>query len=117
MRSRLDRSLRRPEHRLRIPRLSNARMNLSTTLASLGDIAGARALSERVVQALEKALGDEDRDVQLTAVRALGKLRRADPLLDVVTAARDPALVASALRALGDADADQAFAAARPPKK
>jgi HEAT repeat protein len=66
------------------------------------------------VEAVSFALADEDNDVQLASVRALGRLRRAEPLLDVVRAARDPALVAAALRALGDADVEQAFAAARP---
>ena len=66
------------------------------------------------VEAVSLALADEDRDVQLASMRALGRLRRAEPLVDVVRAARDPALVAAALRALGDADVEQAFAAARP---
>jgi HEAT repeat protein len=60
------------------------------------------------------ALADEERDVQLAAVRALGKLRRAEPLCNVIGASRDPELVAAALRALGDADPERAFRAARP---
>lgn len=75
-------------------------------LAALGGTAAAATVSF--------ALADEERDVQLAAVRALGHLRCAAPLVDVVTAARDPALVAAALRALGDADPELAFVAARP---
>jgi HEAT repeat protein len=64
--------------------------------------------------AVSFALADEERDVQLAAVRALGQLRVGAPLVDVVSAARDPGLVAAALRALGDADGDLAFGAAHP---
>lgn len=75
-------------------------------LAAIGGDAAADAVAF--------ALTDEEREVVLAAVRALGQLRRAPPLVDLVRAARDPALVAAALRALGDADADLAFGAAHP---
>ena len=69
---------------------------------------------DAVADAVSFALADEERDVQLSAIRALGHLRRGAPLVDLVTAARDPALVTAALRALGDADGDLAFGAAHP---
>jgi HEAT repeat protein len=75
-------------------------------LAALGGEAAASSVSF--------ALADEERDVQLAAVRALGQLKRAEPLVEVIGAAKDPALVAAALRALGGADAERAFSAARP---
>jgi HEAT repeat protein len=60
------------------------------------------------------ALADEEREVQLAAVRALGRLGRVEPLTSVVRDARDPELVAASLRALGDADPERGFEAARP---
>jgi HEAT repeat protein len=71
--------------------------------------AGGGAAAEAVVF----ALADEEREVKLAAVRALGRLRVAEPLVGVVTDSRDPVLAATALRALGDADPDRALAAAR----
>ena len=73
-------------------------------------VIGGDAASDTVVF----ALADEEREVQISAVRALGRLRRAEPLVHVVAAARDPELVVSALRALGEVDASLTFAAARP---
>jgi HEAT repeat protein len=66
------------------------------------------------VDAIAFALADEEREVQLAAVRALGRLGRVDPLVSVINDARDPELVAASLRALGDADPERAFRAARP---
>lgn len=60
------------------------------------------------------ALADEEHDVQLAAARALGRLGRAETLVGVVRDTRDPALTATALRALGDADPERALASARP---
>lgn len=60
------------------------------------------------------ALADEEHDVQLAAARALGRLGRTDTLVGVVRDTRDPALTATALRALGDADPDRALASATP---
>ena len=60
------------------------------------------------------ALADEEHDVQLAAARALGRLGRAETLVGVVRDTRDPALTATALRALSDADPDRALASARP---
>lgn len=60
------------------------------------------------------ALSDEEREVQFAAVRALGRLRHADPLASIVTDARDPALTAASLRALGEADPIRAMRIAAP---
>jgi HEAT repeat protein len=61
-----------------------------------------------------RALADEERDVVLAAVRALGRMGQADPLLALLEGVREPVVVAAALRALGEASPDRAFEAARP---
>jgi HEAT repeat protein len=70
--------------------------------------------SAAAADAVVFALADEEHDVQLAAARALGRLGRAETLVGVVRDTRDPALAATALRALGDADPDRALASARP---
>jgi HEAT repeat protein len=67
---------------------------------------------EAAADAVVFALADEEHDVQLAAVRALGRLGRAEPLIGVVADTRDPVLTAAALRALGEADPPRAVAAA-----
>jgi HEAT repeat protein len=74
----------------------------------------AQAGGEAAADAVGFALADEEHDVKLAAVRALGKLGRASPLQDIVADTRDPVLAAAALRALGEADPDLALEAARP---
>ncbi|HLK37444.1 MAG TPA: HEAT repeat domain-containing protein [Polyangiaceae bacterium] len=74
----------------------------------------ARAGGEAAADAVVFGLADEEHDVQLAAVRALGVLGRAEPLVGVVTGVRDPVLAATALRALGDANPEAALDAARP---
>jgi HEAT repeat protein len=74
----------------------------------------AQAGGEAGADAVVFALADEEYEVQLAAVRALGRLGRAEPLVRVIAGTRDPALTATALRALGDADPERALAAARP---
>ncbi len=74
----------------------------------------AQAGGEAAADAVGFALADEEHDVKLAAVRALGKLGRASPLQDIVADTRDPVLAAAALRALGDADPERALQAARP---
>jgi HEAT repeat protein len=74
----------------------------------------AQAGGEPAADAVVFALADEEHEVQLAAVRALGRLGRAEPLAGVVANTRDPVLAAAALRALGDADPERALAAARP---
>jgi HEAT repeat protein len=74
----------------------------------------AQAGGEAAADAVVFALADEEHEVQLAAVRALGRLGRAEPLAGVVSDTRDPVLTAAALRALGDADPARAVAAACP---
>jgi HEAT repeat protein len=73
----------------------------------------ARSGSRGAADAIVFALADEEHEVKLAAVRALGRLRRPEPLLAIVADTRDPALAATALRALGEADRDRALVAAR----
>lgn len=54
------------------------------------------------------ALADEDRDVQLAAVRALGQLRHGDALSTLIGSQADAEIVATAVSALCDADATRA---------
>ncbi len=74
----------------------------------------AQAGGEVAADAVVFALADEDHDVQLGAVRALGRLGRAEPLVGVVANTRTPALTGAALRALADADPARAVEAAIP---
>ena len=74
----------------------------------------AHAGGEPAADAVVFALADEEHEVQLTAVRALGRLGRGEPLARLVARTRDPVLAAAALRALGDADPERALGAARP---
>ena len=74
----------------------------------------ARSGGEAAADAVVFALADEEHDVKLAAVRALGRLHRPEPLVRVVAHARDPVLIATALRALGEADPARALAAASP---
>jgi HEAT repeat protein len=74
----------------------------------------AQAGGEAAADAVVFALADEEHEVQLAAVRALGRLGRADTLVGVVANTRDAVLTAAALRALADADPARAVAAAFP---
>jgi len=74
----------------------------------------ARSGGEAAGDAVVFALADEEHEVKLAAVRALGRLHRPEPLARVVAHTRDPVLIATALRALGEADAERALAAASP---
>ena len=76
---------------------------------ALGAIGGSTAA---VVVA--RALADEERDVVLAAVRALGLLGQAERLLALLDGVTDAVVVAAALRALGEANPERAFEAARP---
>ncbi len=68
---------------------------------------------DEAAEAVAFAVTDEDAQVALTAVRALGPLKRPEPLRDLVSNARDPALVSAALRALSEADPEAALRASR----
>ncbi len=74
----------------------------------------ARSGGEAAADSVVFALADEEHDVKLAAVRALGRLHRPEPLARVVAHTRDPVLIATALRALGEADAERALGAASP---
>jgi HEAT repeat protein len=67
----------------------------------------------RASDAVAFALADEERDVRLAAVRALGSLARPEPLRGVLSQSHDQELVAAALRALAEADPKQAVEEAR----
>ncbi len=74
----------------------------------------ARADDAQAADAVVFALADEDPDVQLAAVRALGHFGRAEPLVGVVASTGSPALTGAALRALAAADPARAVEAASP---
>jgi HEAT repeat protein len=69
---------------------------------------------EAAAEAVSVALADEEDVVALAAIRALGRLRRAEQLAMLAASTRDPIRLGTALRALRDADPERAFAAARP---
>lgn len=64
--------------------------------------------------AVTLSLADEEPVVAHAAIRALGRLGRAEQLASLAATTRDPIRLASVLRALKDADPARAFAAARP---
>jgi HEAT repeat protein len=64
--------------------------------------------------AVTLSLADEEPVVAHAAIRALGRLGRAEQLASLAATTRDPIRLASVLRALKDADPTRAFAAARP---
>ncbi len=75
-------------------------------LAAIGD--------ETAADAVALAIADEEPDVSLAAVRALGRMGRAEPLAALIASAHDAPLVAAALRALSEASPARAFDAAQP---
>ncbi len=62
-----------------------------------------------VAHAVATALADEDRDVQLAAIRALGTLRHPEPLVVLIDSVSDAEIVAAAASALSDADGERAL--------
>jgi HEAT repeat protein len=64
--------------------------------------------------AVTLSLADEEPVVAHAAIRALGKLGRGEQLAALAATTRDPIRLAAVLRALREADAERAFAAARP---
>jgi HEAT repeat protein len=60
------------------------------------------------------ALADEKEEVVLAAIRALGRIGRAEPLLMLLRTTKDAGVVASALLALSEASPDDALKTARP---
>jgi HEAT repeat protein len=75
-------------------------------LASIG--------GEDAAVAVTLSLADEEPVVAHAAIRALGRLGRGEQLATLAASTRDPIRLASVLRGLKDADAERAFAAARP---
>lgn len=69
---------------------------------------------EDAALAVTVSLADEEAVVALAAIRALGVLRRAEQLASLAASTRDPLRLGTVLRALGEADPERAFAAARP---
>lgn len=73
----------------------------------------ARASSEEAKDVLALALADEERNVQIAAIRALGVLSHAAPIVTLLGYATDPEIVTSAFRALAEADPERAVVEAK----
>jgi HEAT repeat protein len=87
-----------------------------TAVEAVGEVG-----SELGMEAIEYALADEEREIQLRSVRALGRLRTrdgrpagGDRLVELVHKQSDPELAAAAVRALGDANDPRAQESLRP---
>jgi HEAT repeat protein len=77
--------------------------------------------SDLGLEAIQFALADEEREIQLSAVRALGRLRAsddrspgADRLVELLRDSTDPALTAAAVKALGEAADPRTSGSLRP---
>jgi HEAT repeat protein len=81
-----------------------------TRRAAIDALASMPSAASREAVAL--ALADENREVQLAAVRGLGKMGCAESLAELLAMPRDGELAAAALRAVGEIDADRAEALA-----
>jgi len=87
-----------------------------TAVEAVGEVG-----SELGMEAIEYALADEEREIQLRSVRALGRLRTpdgrpagGDRLVELVRKASDPELTAAAVRALGVANDPRTQESLRP---
>jgi len=60
--------------------------------------------SDDAVRMVSFALADEEEQVALAAIRALGRMRAIRPLAQLMTSSKNPVFVGAALRALGEAD-------------
>ena len=87
-------------------REASVRRGAIDALASVG--------GEEAAAAVTLSLADEEPVVAHAAIRALGRLGRGELLAALAATTRDPIRLASVLRALREADAERAFAAARP---
>jgi HEAT repeat protein len=87
-------------------REASVRRRAIDALAAMGGDAAA--------QAVTFSLADEEDMVAHAAIRALGKLGRAEQLAVLAATTRNPIRLGAVLRALGDADPARAFAAGRP---
>lgn len=77
-----------------------------SALASIGDPSASDAVAF--------ALADEEEDVVLAAIRALGRVGRTEPLLLLLRTTKNAGVIASALLALSEASPDDALRTARP---
>lgn len=87
-------------------RMAAVRRSAIEALASIG--------GEDAAVAVTLSMADEEPMVANAAIRALGRLGRAEQLAALAATTRDPIRLGSVLRALRDADPERAFAAARP---
>ncbi|HWL89692.1 MAG TPA: HEAT repeat domain-containing protein, partial [Polyangiaceae bacterium] len=69
---------------------------------------------EEARRAVVFALADEEREVSLAAVRALGRLGHAEPLVALIGSSDERDVIAATLRALCEANLHQGLLAARP---
>ncbi|AKU94208.1 HEAT repeat protein [Labilithrix luteola] len=83
-----------------------ARRSAIEALATMG--------GEDAATAVTVSLADEESAVVHAAIRALGRLGRAEQLASLAATTRDPLRLGGILRALKEADPERAFAAARP---
>ncbi|MEZ4229244.1 MAG: HEAT repeat domain-containing protein [Polyangiaceae bacterium] len=101
--------------------LSDSLNNSSMAVRRAAVDALCRIPSERGVEIVVFALTDEERDVQLAAVRGLGRIRRPDGspagverLLQLIEKSGDDILVAAALHSLGDTADPRALEVLKP---
>lgn len=85
---------------------ASVRRSAIDALASIGGEEAARAVS--------LSLADEEPVVVHAAIRALGRLGRAEQLAALAATTKDPLRLGAVLRALKEADPERAFAAAKP---
>ncbi len=94
--------------------LASAATHREATVRRAAVEALAHVGGEAAVEAVTLSLADEENVVAHAAIRSLGGLGRADQLASLAASTRDPVRLGVVLRALRDADAERAFAAARP---
>jgi HEAT repeat protein len=107
-----------PSHKLRdedvrVLELALAHDNARVRRAAVDALAHSRRSA--AAEAVAFALSDEEQEVRLAAVRALGRLGRIEPLVELAGAAgADPVVLAAALRVLGEVDPPLAVDTAGP---
>ncbi|HEY8078674.1 MAG TPA: HEAT repeat domain-containing protein [Labilithrix sp.] len=87
---------------------------VSARTAAVAGSAPPSSVAGEAADAVSLSLADEEPVVVHAAIRALGRLGRAEQLAQLAASTRDPIRLAQVLRALKDADPERAFAAARP---
>lgn len=88
---------------------ARARRAAIEAFAAIGDPRSAAEIRQEARGAVASALADEEREVQLAAIRALGSLGHGDALSNLVASVSDPEIVAAAASALSQADAARAL--------